>query len=72
MRIFTYTEARKRLAELLDIALTEEVIIRRRSGEMFLLVSKKNEISAFDVPGIKTRATTEDILNAIRDSRAVK
>jgi len=70
MRVFTYTEARRRLAEVLDIALTEQVMIKRRNGDFFLLVYKKQEESPFDVPGIKTKATTEDILSAIRDSRS--
>ncbi len=38
-------------------------------GERFTLVSKKIPKSPFDIPGIKTKATTKDILEAIRDSR---
>ena len=72
MRIFTYTEARQKLAEVLDIALTEQVMIKRKNGDFFLLVYKKQKESPFDVPGIKTKVTTEDILTAIRDSRSKK
>jgi hypothetical protein len=70
MRVFTYTEARQKLAEVLDIALTEEVMIKRKNGDFFLLVYKKQKESPFDVPGIKTKATTEDILSVVRDSRS--
>ena len=35
MRVFTYTEARQKLAEVLDIALTEEVMIKRQKGLLF-------------------------------------
>jgi hypothetical protein len=47
----------------------EEVIINRRDGETFTIVFKKTPKSPFDIPGIKTKATTKDILAAIKDSR---
>jgi len=48
----------------------EEVQIRRRDGALFSLTSKNNNpASLFNVPGIKTKATTKDILEAIRSSR---
>ena len=70
MKVFTYSEARQNLAKLLIIAQREEVEIRRRDGTIFSLISKKKKTSSpFDIPGIKTKATTKDILNAVRDSR---
>ena len=70
MKVFTYSEARQNLAKLLIIAQKEEVEIRRRDGTRFSLISKKKKASSpFDIPGIKTEATTLDILNAVRDSR---
>jgi hypothetical protein len=45
------------------------VIIKRREGETFTILFKKTPKSPFDIPGIKTKATTNDILQAIRDSR---
>lgn len=70
MKVFTYSEARQNLAKLLVIAQKEEVEIRRRDGTIFSLLSKKKTASSpFDIPGIKTKATTQDILNAVRDSR---
>ena len=69
MKVYTYSEARQRLADVLNIARTEEVIIKRRNGESFSIVYRKDTKSPFDVPGIKTKATTQDILNAIRESR---
>ncbi len=71
MKVFTYSEARQNLSKLLLLAQKEEVEIRRKDGAVFSLVSKmKEEKSPFDVPGIKTRATMKDILNAVQDSRA--
>ncbi len=69
MKVYTYSEARQRLAYVLNIARTEEVIIKRRGGEAFSIIFKKNKKSPFDVPGIKTKATTKDILEAVRESR---
>ncbi len=70
MKVFTYSEARQNLSKLLKIAQREEVEIRRRDGAIFSLVSKKeDEKSPFDVPGIKTKASTQDILDAVRESR---
>ena len=70
MKVYTYSEARQRFSEVLNIARTEEVIIKRRGGESFSITLKKTRKSPFDVPGINTRAMTEDILDAISASRA--
>ena len=69
MKVYTYSEARQRLADVLNIARTEEVVIKRRSGETFSIIFRKSKKSPFDVPGIKTKATTNDILEAVRKSR---
>jgi prevent-host-death family protein len=70
MKVYTYSEARQRLSEVLDIARKEKVIIKRRKGETFSIVYKKPTKSPFDIPGIHTKATTQDILDAIRESRS--
>lgn len=70
MKVFTYSEARQNLAKLLRLAQEEAVEIRRRDGAVFTLQAKQSdESSPFDVPGINTQATTEDILAAIGESR---
>jgi len=70
MKVFTYSEARQNLSKLLLLAQKEEVEIRRRDGTIFSLKSKKgNAASPFDVPGINTKATTANILAAVKDSR---
>lgn len=70
MKVYTYTQARQNLAEVLNQAKQEEVIIRRRGGDAFVVVPKAREGSPFDVSGVKTRATTKDVLAAVRESRA--
>ncbi|MCF6291591.1 MAG: type II toxin-antitoxin system Phd/YefM family antitoxin [Desulfobacterales bacterium] len=69
MKVYTYSEARQRLASILNIARTEEVVIKRRGGETFSIIFRKSAKSPFDVPGIDTRATTNDILDAVKKSR---
>jgi prevent-host-death family protein len=70
MKVYTYSEARQRFSEVLNIARTEEVVIKRRGGESFSIIFRKSQKSPFDVPGIKTAATTKDILDAIKESRS--
>jgi hypothetical protein len=70
MKVFTYSEVRKCLARVLDMARKEEVLIKRRGGETFSLTRRSPRHSPFDVPGVKTRATTRDILEAIAESRS--
>jgi len=69
MKVYSYSEARQRLADVLNIARNEEVVIKRRGGETFSIVFRKSNRSPFDVPGIKTKATTKDIIAAVRESR---
>lgn len=69
MKVYTYSEARQRLADVLNIARSEEVVIKRRGGETFAIIFKKSKKSPFDVPGIQTKATTKDILASVRESR---
>jgi len=69
MKVYTYSEARQRLADVLNIARSEEVVIKRRGGETFSIIFRKSKRSPFDVPGIQTKATTKDILAAVRESR---
>ena len=69
MKVYTYSEARQRLSDVLNTARTEEVVIKRRGGETFSIIFRENKKSPFDVPGIQTKATTKDILSAARESR---
>jgi len=69
MKVYTYSEARQRLADVLNNARSEEVIIKRRGGETFSIILRKSKKSPFDVPGINTKATTKDILAAVGESR---
>ncbi|MCG8459367.1 MAG: type II toxin-antitoxin system Phd/YefM family antitoxin [Holophagales bacterium] len=69
MKVYSYTQARERLAAVLDEAKNEEVIIRRRNGDQFSISLRRPERSPLDVKPVRSRATTDDILEAIRESR---
>lgn len=70
MKVYTYSEARQKFSAVLDIAKSEEVLIKRRGGETFRIVFTQSPKSPFDVAGVKTKATTKDILEAVRESRS--
>jgi len=71
MRVYRLSEARQRLAEVLDRAKTEDVIIRRRGGDAFTVSLRKSVKSPLDVPSVDTgrNISLDDILAAIDDSR---
>jgi hypothetical protein len=69
MKVYTYTQAREHLAEVLEEARRQEVVIRRRNGDQFSIALRSHGPSPFDVDPVNTRATTQDILDAIRESR---
>jgi hypothetical protein len=72
MKAFTYSEARQNLSKLLFLAQDEEIEIRRKDGLIFSLISKeKKSKSPFDIQGLKTKATTQNILDAVEHSRMV-
>lgn len=71
MKIYTYSEAREKLATILEESKTEEVIIRRRKGDMFAIVPRATgpRRSPFDVPGMDKGISRQEIVEAIRESR---
>jgi len=70
MKIYTYSQARQNLAKILNQSNDEEVLIRRRGGDSFVIIPKPREGSPFDVPGIQTKASTADVLAAVKESRS--
>jgi len=69
MKVYTYSQARQNLSEVLNRSKSEDVLIRRRGGEVFRVSPEPREGSPFDVEGVRAEATTDDILSAIRDVR---
>lgn len=71
MRVYNYSEARQNLATLLNNALEEEIIIKRKDGSTFRItpVEENERMSPLDVPGIYCTITTEEILETIKEGR---
>lgn len=69
MKVYTYSEARQKFSTVLDTAKLEDVIIKRRGGETFKIIFTNSPKSPFDVAGVRTKATTKDILDAVKESR---
>lgn len=70
MKVYTYSQARQNLSQVLNRAKKEDVVIRRRGGEVFAVVPQPQTGSPLDVAGVKTKATTQDILAAVREVRS--
>ncbi len=70
MIVYTYSEARQKLAQLLDQVLTQgEVRIKRRDGQIFVIKPETRAGSPLDVPGINTNLSAEEIVEFIQESR---
>ena len=74
MVVFNYSEARQNFSTVLNKALEEEVIITRKDGNKFKLISidetdKTKKSPLEDIEGINTGVKMSDILAAIRESR---
>jgi hypothetical protein len=70
MRVYTYSEARQNLADLLDQAGDEgEVRIRRRDGSEYVIRPRRREGSPLDVPSVSARVSAEEIVAAVREGR---
>lgn len=70
MRVYTYSEARQKLASVLDEAREKgEIRIKRRDGSEFVVRPLETERSPLDVPGVDADVSREEIVEAVRESR---
>jgi antitoxin Phd len=71
MKVYTYSEAREKLATILEESKTEEVVIKRRKGDTYAIVpqSQRTRRSPFDVAGLSKGIGSQEIVDAIRESR---
>ena len=68
MKEYTYSEARQRLADLLELAQREGgVRIRRRDGSVFLISQVIDKRSPLDVPAVDLQMTRDEIVEVIRE-----
>ncbi len=70
MKIYTYSQARQNLAMLLTESKAGAVLIRRsKTGEVFRVTPETPQSSPLDVRGINTKATTHQVIEAVRQVR---
>lgn len=70
MKVYTYTEARQKLASLLEQAAKYgEVRIKRKDGQVFVIRVEPETESPLDVEGIDLGITTQEIIDFIDQGR---
>jgi antitoxin (DNA-binding transcriptional repressor) of toxin-antitoxin stability system len=70
MITYTYTEARQKLASLLEQAAKYgEVRIKRRDGQVFIIKPQKREGSPLSVKGVNVNLSRKEILQSIEEGR---
>ena len=70
MKVYTYSEARQKLATVLTEACSEgEIRIRRNDGQVFALRPVAVDGSPLDVEGVDLGLTRDEIVAAVREGR---
>jgi len=70
MLVYSYSEARQKLAQVLRQAEDSgKVLIRRKDGRIFALTPEKLPLSPLDVPTIQVDMTTREIVDTVRQGR---
>ncbi|TMI93868.1 MAG: type II toxin-antitoxin system Phd/YefM family antitoxin [Bacillati bacterium ANGP1] len=70
MKVYTYSEARQRLASLLEQSRREgQVQIRRRDGQLFVLRPASGAGSPLDVPAVTAHLRSGELAVLLQESR---
>ena len=70
MREYTYSEARRTFASVLEIAQRDGAVrIRRKDGQSFILQPESSGVSPLDVEGVDLGVTGVEIVDSIREGR---
>ena len=68
--VYTYSEARQRLAALLEQAVRDgEVRIKRQDGQTFIIRPEPRKGSPLDVEGVDLDLTADEIVDFIHEGR---
>ena len=71
MKTYSFTEAHRNFATLLDQAAREGgVLIERRNGQTFIIKPYKQVDSPLNVKGLKLNLEREDVLESIQEARS--
>jgi hypothetical protein len=71
MRTYNYLEVQQNLSSILNLALTQEVIVKEKNGRRFKImpVNGVADRSPFEVSGINTVISTSEMMDFLRESR---
>ncbi|ODS32346.1 MAG: hypothetical protein SCARUB_02542 [Candidatus Scalindua rubra] len=70
MNVYTFSEARQKLANLLERASKDgEVQIKRRDGQRFVVKPLQSKKSPLEVQIINLNISTKDIVSIVREMR---
>lgn len=68
--VYTYSEARQKLATLLDEVVNEgQVLIQRQDGTLFVVQQRAQGGSPLDVPGVDLALTREELVRFVQEGR---
>lgn len=71
MNVYTFSEARQKLAEVLDEARRKGMVrIKRRDGSEFEISPVQVKSSPLDVEGVDLGVSAEEIVSVVREMRA--
>ena len=70
MQVYTFSEARQKLASILEQASKDgEVKIKRRDGRSYILKPEVSSKSPLDIEGIDLGITASEIVDFVREGR---
>jgi PHD/YefM family antitoxin component YafN of YafNO toxin-antitoxin module len=68
--VYTFSEARQKFASLLERAAREGAVrVKRRDGQVFVILPEPAKRSPLDVKGIQTDLSAEEIVDIVRQMR---
>jgi len=74
MKTYNYSEAQQNLSAILNMAVNEDVIIKRSDGIKFKLIYLKdnNPAGPLNIEGITTDITTQELIDIVREQRELR
>ncbi len=70
MNVYTFSEARQKLAAVLDEAQNKGAVrIKRRDGSEFEIAPVRPKASPLEVEGVDLELSSEEIVSVIRETR---
>ena len=71
MNVYTFSEARQKLASVLEEAQRKGAVrIKRRDGSEFEIAPVRSKASPLDVEGVDLGLSVEEIVSVVREVRA--